>query len=228
MITETNLKGLTNVPKKYKKYHPPQPLNPNLPPLWHCLMAVSQKVAGKTFSVVNLLQNYTDTGIVDSKDGAKLIPRIIYCSPTAGSAQNSILTTLKYLDEDDIHEEVNEQTLKDIFDDLVAEKNQIAIFEKYVKAWNRFNKLKNPMRLTDEEIFTLSEYDFRDPKELEPEYERPRVVFWILDDLIGSSNVFKTTKNSFINWLTIRHRHDSDKTCPVNLHFISQNLKSMN
>ena len=225
-ITQTKLSGLSAKPKPYDKYQAPKPINPNLPPLWFCSMMVSVKNSGKTFSCVNLLQNYSDTGIIDPTDGQRLIPRIIYCAPTACSKQNSILGTLRYLDDDDLHEDVSEQTLKDIFDDILREKNEIEEYDRYVKAWRRFIKSKNVMRMSDEDIMILATKGFVNPQDIKPDYEKPRVPFLILDDLI-SNPVFSNKKNNFLNWWCIRHRHISEKTCPCNMIFISQNLRSI-
>lgn len=226
MIEVNKLSGLNGKPKKYEKYLAPKLVNENLPPLWWCNMMVSSKGRGKTFSCVNLLQNIEDTGIKDPHDGERLVPRFIYCAPTAASKQNSILGTLKHLADEDMYEDVTEQTLKDIFEDLLQEKNQIEAYDKYVKAWRRFIKLKNVMYLKDEEVITLSQHGFVNPREIQPEYTKPRVPFVILDDLI-SNPIFSSKKNNFLNWWCIRHRHISEKTVPVNLIFISQNLRSI-
>ena len=225
-IIENKLAGVSSKPKPYEKYLAPKPLNENLPKLWFCAMLVSSKGKGKTFSCVNLLQNYSDTGIVDPYDNERLIPRIIYCAPTAASKQNSILSTLKYLDDEDIYEDVKEQTLIDIFNDLLAEKNEIEEYDKYVKAWRRFIKSRNVMKLSDEDVFILASKGFVNPNDIKPQYTKPRVPFVILDDLI-SNPIFSNKKNNFVNWWCIRHRHISEKTVPVNLIFISQNLRSI-
>ena len=58
-------------------------------------------------------------------------------------SKNSLSSTLKYLDDDDIYEYVSDQTLKDIFNDLLKEKNEIEEYNRCVKAWRRFIKSKN-------------------------------------------------------------------------------------
>ena len=70
-IIENKLAGVSSKPKPYEKYLAPKPLNENLPKLWFCAMLVSSKGKGKTFSCVNLLQNYSDTGIVDPYDNER-------------------------------------------------------------------------------------------------------------------------------------------------------------
>jgi len=227
-ITETSLKGLNNKPKPYVKYNAPRPINTNLPPMWFCAIMCSVKGAGKTFSAVNLIQNYIDSGIIDPSDNEKMIPRVIYLSPTATSKQNSILNTLgDYLDDQDVYEDVNEDIVKKVFDDLVLEKNKIEDIEIYVKTYKKILKV-DIKKLNYEEIFILNQYDFEKPEVLfkDVKYTKPRVPFVIFDDLI-SNPIFSNKRSNFINWWTIRHRHISKTTVPCNIIFITQNLKSI-
>jgi len=48
----------------------------------------------------------------------------------------------------------------------------------------------------------------------------------VMDDLI-STDAFSIKRNNILNKLSIKSRHDSEALCPINLIFISQNLKSI-
>ena len=51
--------------------------------------------------------------------------KTIWCSPTSNFSTNSIIYTLKSLEEDDVYETVTESTLIKIFDEIKAEKELI-------------------------------------------------------------------------------------------------------
>ena len=218
MIEQLILKGL-NHKITHKKKKLPTPNHPDLPPLFFTYASIGMKNSGKSYAVVSLISLYEKYGVTNGQ-GENMEIRTIWASPTANMATNTVIKTLKSLHEDDIHENVTEDLLKEIFEEIIAEKEKLLIKYEYIKAYKRFIKLKYPMYLKDTEIMTLSQYD----------YEKPSIVlkglvdkiyFLVLDDLIGMSNsIFGMKKNNFINSLTIRHRHYG-----INLIYCVQQIK---
>jgi len=202
---------------KHKKKALPTPNNANLSPFYFIYTSIAQKNSGKTYSVVNFIKLYEQYGIKNNLNEDMPI-KTIWCSPTSNFSTNSIIYTMKSLDEDDVYEEVNEGVLMDIFDEIKAEKEMIKKKEKYVEAYKRFLKVKED-RLTFDEILTLGEFNFEPPKDVFGNL-KDYMYFWVLDDVIGSKDsVIGQKKSNFLNNLSIKSRHYQ-----VNLIIISQKL----
>lgn len=231
-----DLKTVNSKMRKYSKYEPPQPINDNLPPLYNIILSASVKGAGKTFSCVELMTAYENSGFKNEK-GEKCQMRIIYISGgTAQSKQNSILDTLKTLHKNDRLniDDGGDDILNDIYDSLLAERDTIVDYNLYRDVYKKYMK-NNISKMTDNELMLLEARSYIDPKEdpnvpTDPDGNKlfnPRVVFLIIDDLISTDNFSNTKRSNFFNKICVKSRHDSDKLCPINLFFISQNIKSI-
>ena len=217
-INEESLDGLDHKPIKVNKIPPPQSINKHLPPLYFTMMAIGMKGSGKSYSVVKLLKLYEQYPIYDYENN-KLDFRVILFCPTGHSSANVVFTTLKYLDEKDIHLEYSDDKLQEVLHDIENEKNEIEEYAEYIKAYKRFLKLPIE-KLTEDDYFALMKFNMEDPKNIpKPKYEHPRVVFLIFDDLVGT-DAFKPKHSSGLNHLCIRHRH-----LQTNLIFTSQYCK---
>ena len=95
-------------------------------------------------------------------------------------------------------------------------------------------KSKTLSNLTMEELTLLRWKDFIDPK-IDPDAPRdnednllynPRMVFLVLDDMIGSDG-YGTARRNFINRLSIKSRHESEELVGLNLIFITQSFKAV-
>ncbi len=117
----------------------------------------------------------------------------------------------------DIESDVDEK-LQEIYDQLLAERDNIIEYNEYRRIYKKFMKTKNINTLTDDELQFLEWKSYITPDEdpLKPmdddgnELFFPRMVFLIADDLIGS-DAFSTKKNSFLNRLAVKSRHESEK-----------------
>ena len=221
MIVETQLKGLDNKPIKVNKKSPPRSVNNDLTSLYFTAMFIGAKNSGKSYGLVKLIKNYESEPIKDYQGNTLPIRTILFC-PTANSAANPIFNSLKSLSEDDIILNYSDDLLLDKIEEIANDKQEIEIYNDYVKAYNKFLKTEDTTKLDDEELLLLNKYGFNDPKELkQPKYKYPPVIFLILDDLIGSNDCFKRG-NCTISNLTIKHRH-----LGINMIFTSQNPKSI-
>lgn len=235
---DLKLKKLSSVNseiRSYKKYTPPQPRNLDLPPCYNIILSSSPKGGGKSYNCVQLLTAYENSGFVSS-EGHEVRMRIIWIAGgTSKSKQNSILDTLKTLHEKDridVEDDVDEK-LNEIYESLLAERDTIEEYNKYRKIYKKFIK-NNIAKLTDEELALLDWKSYINPAE-DPEAPRdyddnilyyPRMVFLVLDDMIGG-DAFTTKKSNFFNKLSVKSRHESDKLVGINLFYITQNLKSI-
>ena len=219
-INEVELEGLDNRVVKVKKPNPPRSINGNLVPLYFTALFVGAKNSGKTYGLVKLLKNFEKYPIYNS-DGDKLDVKIILWCPTAHSKCNPIYTTLKDLDERDIHTSYSDDDLLRVLDEIEELKKEIEDYSNYKKSWNRFLKLKIS-QLTEDDFLILHKYNFVPIEEIpKPPYENPPVIMMILDDMIGNKDCFKKG-NSAISNLTIKHRH-----LGINLIYTTQNPKSI-
>lgn len=203
---------------KHKKKKLPTPNHPHLSPFYFIYTSIAQKNSGKTYSVCNFIKLYEEHGI-KSGTGEDMPIKTIWCSPTSNFSTNSIIYTLKSLDEKDVYEQVTEETLINIFEEIKAEKEQIKKKDAYTSAYKRFLKIKDPMFLKIEDILLLQEYNFDKPKDVFGDL-KDYMYFWCLDDVIGEKNgVLGSKKNNFLNNLSVKSRHYQ-----INLIIMSQKL----
>lgn len=203
---------------KHKKKKLPYPNHPHLSPFYFIYTSIAQKNSGKTYSVCNFIKLYEDHGI-KSGTGEDMPIKTIWCSPTSNFSTNSIIYTLKSLDEEDVYDQVTEETLMKIFEEIKAEKEMIKKKDAYTAAYKRFIKIKDVNKLSVEDILILGEYNFEDFREVFGNL-KDYMYFWVLDDVIGEKNgVLGSKKNNFLNNLAIKSRHYQ-----VNLIIISQKL----
>jgi len=232
----TQLKKISNKLRSYVKYEPPQPINKDLPPTYNIILSSSPKGGGKTYNIIQLLTNYEESGFVSS-DGKRVSMRTIWVSGgTANSKQNSILNTLKTLSKDDridLEDNVDEY-LRVLYEDIKTERDEIEAYNVYRNIYDKFIKYKNVNKLSFEELSLLKFKNFIDPN-TDPECPRdddgnilyhPRMVFLVLDDMIGSDG-YGNKRNNFLNKLAIKSRHESNELVGLNLIFITQSFKSV-
>ena len=230
------IKNITDKLRKHTKYDPPQPKNKDLPPTFNILLSCSPKGGGKTYNVVQLLTNYENSGFI-SQEGYDVRMRTIWVSGgTANSKQNSILDTLTSLNKEDridMEDDVDEQ-MKILYEDLKQERDDIEAYNVYRRVYDKYMKSRTLTNLTLEELTLLKFKDFISPNE-DPECPRdldgnimyhPRMVFLVLDDMIGSDGYGNNRKN-FLNRLAIKSRHESDELVGLNLIFIAQSFKAI-
>ena len=121
-IKVENIQGLDNI-IKHKKRPVPKSTHPDFPVnLFFTYCSFGMKNSGKSYSICKLLSLFDKYPVIDA-DGEEMVNKVIWFSPTANFSSNSIIHTIKSLDVDnDIYENVTEQVLKDVFDEIVAEK----------------------------------------------------------------------------------------------------------
>ena len=184
MIEEINLKGI-DINIAYKKKPEPTSNNPDLCEFFFRFGSIAQSNSGKTYSICSFIQQYEKYGVKDC-DGTDMEIKTIWCSPTSNYASNSIIKTLKSLHKDDIYEDVNKTVLKEIFENIKREKEEIKKKIEYTAAYKRFLKVKEN-KLTLPEVLILSEYDFEPPNEVFKNLKNYMYI-WCLDDIIGQQN----------------------------------------
>lgn len=231
------LKKITEKLRPYQKYEPPQPRNNMLPPTYNIILSASPKGGGKSYNCIQLLTNYEESGFVSEK-GEDVRMRIIWIAGgTSRSKQNNILNSLKTLHDDDrIDVENNvDAKLKEVYEDVKMERDEIEAYNVYREVYKKFMKSKNLNNLTLEELTLLEWKQFVDPKE-DPDAPRdkdgnllyhPRMVFLIVDDLIGSDAFSSTKRGNFLNRLAVKSRHESEDLVGMNLFFITQSFKAV-
>lgn len=231
------LKNITDKIRKYIVYNPPQPRNKLLPPTYNIILSASPKGGGKTYNCIQLLTNYEESGFVSEKNEDVLMRTIWVSGGTSRSKQNSILNTLKSLHDDDridIEENVDAK-LKEIYENVKMERDLIDVYNIYRKTYDKFIKSKNLSNLSLDELTLLNFKNFVNPTD-DPDAPKtpdgkilyhPRMVFLILDDMIGSDGFSSMKRGNFLNRLAVKSRHESDELVGINLFFITQSFKSI-
>ena len=235
------IKQLKNISSKInfgKPYKTPEPVSPDLPRIYNIMLVCGSKGSGKGVIVNHYLQLAQQSGY-RMPNGDKVEQRIIWCSGgTSKSKQNQILDELKYLDEDDridLDLDYPDKQLKEIYQSILDERDEIEVYNIYRKTYDKFIKSKSLSNLTLEELTLLEFKNFIDPKD-DPDAPRdkdgnllyhPRMVFLILDDLIGSDGFSSNKRGNFLNRLAVKSRHESEDLVGMNLFFITQSFKSI-
>jgi hypothetical protein len=234
------IRTLTDKIKFGTKYKAPVPNDDNLPPIYNIMMVAGPKGSGKGVIINHYLQLCEKSGFKNTDDNKPVQQRIIWLSGgTSNSKQNSILDELQNLHPDDridldLEGDVNKE-LQIIYNDIRDERDVINAYNIYRKVYDKYMKSKNLSNLTMEELTLLRWKDFIDPK-VDSDAPRdhngnllyhPRVVFMVVDDLIGSDVFSNNKRGNFFNTISIKSRHDSKDLCPINLIYITQNFKSV-
>ena len=220
-----------------KPYITPISNSPDLPKIYNIMLVCGSKGSGKGVIVNHYLQLAEKFGY-RMPNGDKVEQRVIWCSGgTSKSKQNNILDELKYLDDEDrIDLDLNnpDKQLKEIYEGILYERDYIDTYNIYREVYKKFKRTKKLTDLTNEELQLLQFKDFIDPA-TDPDRPmtkqgidlyHPRVIHFVLDDLIGS-DVFNRRKNNWCNSISIKSRHDSDKLCPINLIYLTQDFKKI-
>jgi len=199
MIQETIINTLPTPDFKIIKRKEPQSSNPDLPPLFFSSLIIGSKNSGKTFAVSQLLKLFETNHIYDVNN-KKLEQRIILFSPTGKAETNIIFKNLKNLDEDDIYLEYTDEILDDLLLDIKRNVDEANEYEKYVKLLDKYENTNQS--LTDDEYQLLYNNNF------EPIEEKRHIITHIIfDDLIGSKEAFKKSRDSGLVKLLLKHRH---------------------
>jgi hypothetical protein len=220
-IEEEQIEHLDNKPPKFKPNLYPVANKQHVSACYHIMCAVAPRGSGKTFSIVKHLKNQEDSGFYDPITGDQVKIKHILFSPTAVS--NPVFTALKYLHEDDIHNDYTDEKLFEIVEQIKAERDEIKKFKKYIEAYKKYQ------RMSDEQIRVckdyemlglLYQYDFKDYKDMDiPEQY---VYNIILDDCLANREAFSAKKANTLTRMILNSRHIA-----VNCILASQNLKSI-
>ena len=210
--------GFDNKPVKFKdKNKYPQPKNKALPNNFYTCLLIGQTGSGKSWSLVKLLQYY-ETEKIYTQEGEECPQRVILISPTYQS--NPIFNTLKYLDpEVDVYESYSDKVLLDIMDDIEATKKEADDYQKVVKIWKKFKKVKKISLLTNSEVLILQMIDFDIENVAVPKYKINPINFLIFDDLICTPCY---RPNSPLCELSVKCRHKG-----INLFVLAQAIKQV-
>jgi len=224
-INEVKISHLDNKPVKFKGIIYPIPIKENIQAPFYCAIACGLRGSGKTYAIVKMLQNAEKSGFIEPRTGEKCAIRHILFSPTIHG--NPIFNTLKYLDEDDIHNDYSEAKLQEVLDELQADREETDERLRYIDAYNKFSKMskKEFEKWRDvESILMLEQYDFANPRELPPiKYPNGCITNIILDDCLSNKEAFSSKKVSVLNKLVLNGRHYK-----ANAIIASQNLKAIN
>jgi hypothetical protein len=216
MIIEKAVDNIDNKPINIKKKNVPQSTNKSLPSLFNTSLYVGSKGTGKSYKLTQLLKLYEQSKIKD-EDGIEYEMRTILICPTASSGANEVYKILNSLDQDnDIYLDYSDELITTILDDIKQKQTEYDEIIKYKKVYDKFNKVKEVDKLTDEELQLLEERDFTKPDNI-----KPKVTWIIFDDLVGLG-VFNKKAKSIISNLTIKHRH-----LKTNLIFTTQSYRQL-
>lgn len=203
---------------KYKKNDYPQSANPVLSRQYFCAIFCAPKGVGKTFSATEMLKAFQDSPPLN-KDGTKRDCRIIVISPTYD--QQECMRALK-IDENDVYKTYSDDTIREIMDDLKHEKEETEKYQKQLRLFKKFQKIKSERALdkfSPEELFELEANDFEEPEP--PRFKNGCDNFIVVDDMLGTS-IFKGSGKNPFTQLLLNSRHYA-----CNILIMSQHLKAI-
>jgi hypothetical protein len=222
-VSEYKIPHLNNAPPKFKKIQYPIPIKGNIQKPYYCCCSIGVRGSGKTYSVVKMLKNQEESGFLNPETNEKTAIRHILFTSTLGG--NPIWTSLKYLDEDDIHEDYSNQILEDILEDMKEEREYTKRFKEYVVAYKKYEKMtpEQYSKWKDKEaIILLMSHDFAHYKDIQqPKYPNGVVNNIIFDDMLAS-DAFSKKKNNTVLKLVLNGRHYAS-----NCFILSQHIKSI-
>lgn len=214
-ITTEHIPSLSNIKLEFKSNKYPVCPASNIPKMYFVSLFVGSRGSGKTYSACQLLKLYENNGLYQGNK--KLDQRLILISPT--SHANPVFTSLKNLDDSDIHGTYSDGLLGEILDDIAHEKKETANYQRKIKLWMKLSKNEKIDSFEHSDLVDLEMNDYEKPEP--PRFPNGVVNFLILDDLIGSS-AFKTTGKSALTNLILKNRH-----LGINILCMTQNLKAI-
>ena len=187
----------------------------DLPKFYWVGLFVGARQSGKTYTLCKLLKHYEEAGVFDS-DGKPMSQRIIIFSPTVDA--NPCFSTLKNLDPSDIHNTYSDEALREVVDDIKAEKEATEKYKEDLQLWRKYCQVKDIDALSDWEIMQISSWNYEKPEP--PRFPNGVVNFLILDDLVGTSALRQG--RSALTYLAIRNRH-----LQINLAILVQGMRQI-
>lgn len=162
--------------------------------------------SGKTTLLIKLLRWY---------DSVNAFDRMIVFSPTHQkdpkweAMQNSGLNGKL-----ELHAHFSFQKFKEIQDEQEALLNRYEKFLVAVEAYKKFRKHHGSTeKLTEDELLSLYEYDFSDPRDSEDfKFGRPS-VFIAFDDHVGNKDVYRGDCKGPVAEFSLLHRHFNTSIC---------------
>ena len=174
------------------------------------------RASGKTHTMCQLLKHYEKHKIYDPATGHEMAQRIILFSPTYDA--NPVWTSLKHLDEDDVHASYTDERLKAVVKDIQEQKLATDKYKLALQLWQKYNRVRSLNELTDAELMELESWSFELPEK--PTYPHGCVATILFDDLVGSSAL--RNGKSALNYLAIRNRH-----LQVNIGLLVQGMRQV-
>lgn len=222
-VEEIKIEHLDNKEPKYKKLHYPVPIKPHIQRPYFCALLCGLRGQGKTSSCVKMLKN-AESGFIDPVSKKMIDQKVILFCPTIKG--NPIWKSLKHLDDDDIHEVYTEAKLKEILEQLDAEREYTDRYRHYVEVYNKYIKM-TPSEFNKwkdfESIQLLYEYDFADPEDMEkPKHPYGLYTHLIFDDCLANKECFNSKKGSLLTNLVLNGRHKK-----VSIYILCQHVKTI-
>jgi hypothetical protein len=199
----------------FQKNTYPQCNDPDVPRHFWVGLFVGSRASGKTYCCVQLLKQYEKCGVKDEY-GRPVEQRIILFSPTISA--NPIWSSLKHLSPEDMHDTYDEETLRDVIQDIQMEHEATLKYQEDMELYNKFLNVQSIDQLRPDELIRLATYDFNAP--IPPKYSNGVVNYILLDDLVGSSAL--KNGRSYLNYIIIRNRH-----MRINVGILVQSMKSV-
>ena len=138
-IVETHIPN-QDVELKVKNAIYPQTRDSNMPNNFFCACFAGARGSGKTYLSCQLVKSMYDKKCYI---GDRVVPqRIILISPSAHSPSNNMFKSL-VINDDDIYEEYSDKLLDEIVQGLTDDQAEAVTYRDYVKAYIRFEKIKN-------------------------------------------------------------------------------------
>lgn len=186
------------VPDLDPKYRKDRPVPKHMARANFLGMCVGSRNSGKTYASVQLIKMY---------DAAKSFDHLYLWAPCFekdpvyslldDGKQFYKLKTFGNFAINDFNETIKEvQAINKSYD----------MYEADLKVWKKFCRMRDPRRLTDDEVMALERMGWREPQTDYKEGAPTHLL--VFDDCVGSKELYRTdSKGPVASWV-IKHRHD--------------------
>lgn len=196
MIHVHQLPHLDNKDLKLTQAKPRQ-IPEGMPRLHFLMGIIGSRGAGKTTALINMIKMY---------DHTKSFDKIYFFSPTFhNDPKYKLLETDKHNYKLEVFGNYSDDVFKDVLQEIRDDIDEYKQYERKLKLYQKFMKVKSIDSLTPEELLDLELDDFEEPT-TEFKHGMPTSLI-VLDDLVGNTDLYKANAKGVFNNFVILHRH---------------------
>jgi hypothetical protein len=193
------------VPPLHIKEHEKRNAPPTLPYPPFLAGVFGSRGSGKTTSMIELLRLY---------DAVNAFDKIYIFSPTTEKDPKfAALLESKPNAKIEFIPKYTDAKFQDITDEMDKDLKDYERFKVALAAFQKFDKGKSVAKLSPDELLSLYEYDFTNPKTGSKFLHGRPSRFIVFDDMVGDKQVYRNDSAGLVGRFAFRHRHYNASMC---------------